>query len=140
MNELDAARAALVNVGKERSEILSKNAKLQDEVKELNELLKAARKGQPLGPIIGAQTIAQQENMLRELRAENAKLWEYVQHLNRCVSRRLSGESCDCGLDDLLKDAAEPADNTDWECPCCRASIEPDATYCHQCGAALESK
>lgn len=45
---------------------------------------------------------------IRELIAENANLRGYAQHISPCAT--VEGWTvCTCGLDDVLKEAAEPA-------------------------------
>jgi hypothetical protein len=54
---------------------------LEREYKNMAELLEAARKGAQLGPIIGAQTIVEQEHELKSLRAQLAARDSDVQEL-----------------------------------------------------------
>ena len=80
-------------------EIVRDVAELERQLAEATEAVTALSKGKPLGPVVGAQTIINQQAHIKKIEAQLAEVNEYATKLEEAVEETQGANQCACIFD-----------------------------------------
>lgn len=110
---IDQADRTIPTLMQVNDELRQERDQLKTQLAESSKLLKVARAGQPLGPVVGAMTIINQDNRIKELEINLAQMEA------RC--EKLARETCVCG--------GLPLEEGGKFCLPCRIMSTPPSTF-----------